>query len=208
MPRVAARLTLVGDDDIVLSRPLINAMLQAAVELDTMDVALAGADDRELDRSAIYDLTGRIRAAARGGTPPSAALMSDMTRAVRAMRNEIPTDQVAQRARANEVLFELRGLLPEDFSSEWGNTMLDRTDYRLMIQGATPEMITSIENKIRALSPSVRTYVKSHFGDIAVLNVVFPNARPGQVERFLFESRTPQFRVIPVDDRHFELIVI
>jgi hypothetical protein len=77
-----------------------------------------------------------------------------------------------------------------------------------MISGASSETIRAIANALQAIAPSVRVHVKSQFGDVSVLNVVFPDAAPGQVERFLRESRTPQFRVLPVDGRRFELTVL
>jgi hypothetical protein len=208
MPRVVADLTLVNDRDIQLTRPLVNAIHRAARELRAMDEALADRPDREVDSATARALADRLESAARGRAPVAADLMDETVAVLQSMKGDLPNDAAGLREKADAALFDFRGLLPLNFLTEWGNTVLDRTDYRLMISGASSETIRAIANALQAIAPSVRVHVKSQFGDVSVLNVVFPDAAPGQVERFLRESRTPQFRVLPVDGRRFELTVL
>lgn len=85
--------------------------------------------------------------------------------------------------------------LTDGFLEEWANIMLDKADYRLLITQVSPEQLTTIDSMLRALSPSVQTFLKSYYGDVAVLNIIYPDAPPGYVEDFLRRSRVPQFRV-------------
>lgn len=85
--------------------------------------------------------------------------------------------------------------LTDGFLDEWANIMLDKADYRLLITQVSPEQLTIIDSMLRALSPSVQTYLKSYYGDVAVLNIIYPDAPPGFVEDFLRRSKVPQFRV-------------
>lgn len=98
--------------------------------------------------------------------------------------------------------------LADGFLVDWSNMMLDKSDYRLMIKGVTPELLTSIQRMIETISPTIQLYVKSFYGDVAVLNVKYPNARPGQFEQFLKKSKVPQFRVQPSDERHIIIDVL
>ncbi len=85
--------------------------------------------------------------------------------------------------------------LTDGFLDEWANIMLDKADYRLLISQVSPEQLTTIDSMLRALSPSVQTYLKSYYGDVAVLNIIYPDAPPGFVEEFLRRSKVPQFRI-------------
>lgn len=97
--------------------------------------------------------------------------------------------------------------LTDGFLEEWRNRMLDAGEYRLMITGAGDEELEAVFNLLRTMSPDVRPYLKAHFGDVAVVNVFHPQARPGRLEEILRTSRVPQFVVRPADERRFELRV-
>ena len=94
------------------------------------------------------------------------------------------------------------------FLDHWSTLMLNRADYRLLITGVNAELLTSISSTLKTLSPSLELFVKSLYGDVAVVNVVFPDSEPGELEEFLRRSRAPQFRVVPSDGRRFELDVL
>lgn len=99
------------------------------------------------------------------------------------------------------------GPLASGFLEDWRNTMLDLGDYRLLISGASQEQVESVFNLLKTLSPRVDTYLKSYFGEVAVVNVFYPGSKPGEIEDFLRAARVPQFQVRPADDRRFELRV-
>jgi hypothetical protein len=108
----------------------------------------------------------------------------------------------------NTVIPRAAQKITDGFIDEWGNMMLDRSDYRILISGANDEILTSLTNLLRAISPDVKVFLKARYGDAAVLNISYPDARPGEVEEFLRKSRAPLFRVRPADERHFELEVL
>jgi hypothetical protein len=94
------------------------------------------------------------------------------------------------------------------FLEEWESTMLDRSDYRVCIMGATPDQIGVFQEQLRSLSPEAQSYLKSNFADVAVLNVNLPGTRPEQFENFLRRQRAPQFKIIPNGRGGYELRVI
>jgi hypothetical protein len=98
--------------------------------------------------------------------------------------------------------------LSAGFIAEWSNTMLDKGDFRLLVNGVSPEELTTITNMIETLGPAVELHVKSYYGDVAVLNVFFPGAQRGQLEQFLRKSKSPTFRVRPADERRIEVDVM
>lgn len=98
--------------------------------------------------------------------------------------------------------------MTEGFLEEWQSTMLDRTDYRICITGADPQMVDVFANELRLLSPDAELYLKSQFADVAVLNANLPGAPLEQVETFLHRHRTPQFKVISTGRGRYELRVL
>lgn len=95
--------------------------------------------------------------------------------------------------------------ISKDFQAQWTNTMLDKGDYRLIISGVTPEILATVSDQIKALSPGVQLFVKANYGDVVVMNLLYPGSKPREVESFLRQSRLPQFKVRAADERHFEL---
>ncbi len=95
--------------------------------------------------------------------------------------------------------------LADNFLAKWQRTMLDVGDYRLMITDVSQEQLEGVFSMLKTLSPKIEAEVKSFYGDVAIINLFFPEAKPGQVEEFLRNSRVPQFLVRPADERRFEL---
>jgi hypothetical protein len=93
-------------------------------------------------------------------------------------------------------------------SRMWPKTMLDQSGYRLMISGVNRDTIASAYSLLRTLSPSLEIYEKSYFGDVLVFNIVYPEAKLGELEEFLRSADEPQFNIRKIDRRHFELEVL
>lgn len=98
--------------------------------------------------------------------------------------------------------------LADGFLSDWANLMLDLSDYRLMISGVDDDALENISSMLKTLSPNLRLFVKSYYGNVAVLNIVYPDAKPGEVEDFLRQSRAPQLRIRYTDQRRMEIEVL
>jgi hypothetical protein len=127
------------------------------------------------------------------------------------------SDRFGAPALADEMALEraYEGLMPRTAKAlasglleKWRLTVLDMADYRLMVTGVDEELLESVFNLLKTLSPEIRAYVKSFYGDVAVINVYFPEAKPGQMLDFLRKSRVPQFDVRPADDRKIELRIL
>lgn len=98
--------------------------------------------------------------------------------------------------------------LTEGFLSNWHKTLFDVGEVRLMITGVNQEQLESVFNILKTVSPDVKTYTKSFFGDVAVLNVSVPREHMKLIEQYLRTSHSPQFVVKAIDERRFELKVL
>ena len=123
------------------------------------------------------------------------------------------TDKATEKVNAitnvlDAMLPRITRAMAEDIGWIWPNMMLDQADYRIMVSGVDQEMITGIYNLLSTLSPELKIFQKSYYGDVLVFNLDFPGAQPGQLEQFLRSANEPQFEVNPIDPRHFELEVL
>lgn len=105
-----------------------------------------------------------------------------------------------------------QGLMPRaaqaiasNLLTDWTNTVLDSGDYRLMVTGVTQEELEGVFNLLKTFSPESKVFVKSYFGEVAVINFHVPTAKPGEVEGFLRKSNFPQFKVRSAGERRIEL---
>lgn len=96
----------------------------------------------------------------------------------------------------------------DGFVESWEGMMLEESDYRLLITGIDRSTLDGIANELAEISPTLQLYVKSYYGESAVLNLVYPDARPGEVESHLRRARAPQFRILPAGKGNFELIAL
>jgi hypothetical protein len=112
-------------------------------------------------------------------------------------------------AKALDALMErvARGLAVQ-LTELWGHTMLDTGQFHLLIGSVTPDELVSVRNLLSTISPELKIYQKSYYGEVAVLNVVLPDFPPDQLEAFLRKANEPQFSVKRVGKRQFELEVL
>jgi len=124
------------------------------------------------------------------------------------------TERFAAPALAGEQALDraFSGLMPRaaqaiasDLLTDWTNTVLDSGDYRLMVTGVTQEELEGVFNLLKTFSPESEVFVKSYFGEVAVINFHVPTAKPGEVEGFLRKSNFPQFKVRSAGERRIEL---
>lgn len=99
--------------------------------------------------------------------------------------------------------------LADYLTRSWGNTMLEgQGNYRIMVNHVDANGVTNIFNLLKTLSPEIKVYVKSYYGDVLVLNVTYPGATADTLETFLRGSKEPQFLVRKVAKRDFVLDLI
>lgn len=128
----------------------------------------------------------------------------------------IPQEPVLESARAaardnalETLINRAAEVLADDLTQSWTKTMLDAGHYRLLIRNVPSEdSVQTINNLLRTLSPDVEVYRKAYYGDVLVLNVIYPLERDARFETFLREANEPQFNVTRVDSRHYILDVI
>lgn len=96
----------------------------------------------------------------------------------------------------------------DGFVEMWEGMMLEESDYRLLITGIDRLTLDGIARELTGISPTVQLYVKSYYGESAVVNLIYPDAQPGEVESHLRRARAPQFRILPAGKGNFELIAL
>ena len=90
----------------------------------------------------------------------------------------------------------------------WNSTILDHSNFRLMVTGVGPEDETMVLNFLKTIDSKVEIFQKAKYGDVVVLNVITESVTPAQMEKLIRESSQPQFDVRKVDDHHYELQVL
>ncbi|MCL5269640.1 MAG: hypothetical protein M1457_03580 [bacterium] len=115
------------------------------------------------------------------------------------------TAEAARKKALDFMLTRITQNLSQKLRDFWNNAMLDQSNFRLMINGVRQENLTSIYNLLKSLSPDLQIFEKAFYGEVLVVNIVFPGAEPGLFEARLREARTPHFIVNKVDNQHFEL---
>ncbi len=98
--------------------------------------------------------------------------------------------------------------LTEGFFTAWGRLMLEQSDFRLAVIGVDETRLASLTHWIRSASPQVEVFVKSFYGDVAVVNVVYPGADADRMIEVIRKSRVPQFRIVQTEEGRFELLAL
>jgi hypothetical protein len=96
--------------------------------------------------------------------------------------------------------------LMRTYRAQWPHEIQNRADYQLMVTDIGPEDLSLLEGKLSDLDEDAQVFRRSHFGDVAVLNLLFSSEfadapiveRKGLLE-FLRDLDTPQLRVESVD---------
>lgn len=190
-------------DEALLRRGRLEAQRLGADVLVTGTTRLYGPESRVILFDQFYEVSGGLTLH---------FIRTDNGEVIRTWEGTYTAKATVPEDAIEQCFFNLGGDavvdMTRDFLTEWQNTMLDRTEYRLCITGADEKLVDVLGNELRTLSPEAQLYLKSHFSEVAVLNFNLPGADRQQLESFLHKHRAPQFKVIPTLRGHYELRVL
>lgn len=118
-----------------------------------------------------------------------------------------PDDAQAREIAARKCIGAALDRLLATYRDQWPREVLNQTDYHLMVLEIGDDELRLLEGALADLAPGARVFRRSHYADVAVLNLVYedPFARtPTEERRRLVEALrgldAPQLRIESVED--------